>query len=234
MEEHTGDSISPREVHYLISKAEQVDLPYLRRSDLSEDYIFVRFGHCRIAGPYSRRRREVIWEPLTVVEEVEFWFHLPSLKRENREWNPDYYRRKCKRKIFSSLSFMRVPEAERPNTVSKFFQVVEEAVSAAYPIDVGVWDITLRLVDNYEDEVVPAAASSSIEGLEKVRLDSLDFATRSSPCPICLEDFEEPSGGVDQLLPRLPCLHHFHLHCIIPWLEKNHLCPVCRYPMPTN
>lgn len=46
--------------------------------------------------------------------------------------------------------------------------------------------------------------------------------------------FEEPSGGVDQLLPRLPCLHHFHLHCIIPWLEKNRLCPVCRYPMPTN
>ena len=156
MEENTSDSISPRDhLHYLTSKAEQIGLPYQRRSDLSEDYIFVR--HCRITGSYSRRRRrEVIWEPLTVIEEVEFWFHYPSLKRENREWNPDYYRRKCKRKIFSSLSFMGVPEAERPNTVSKLFQVVEEAVSAAYPIDVGVWDTTLRLVDNYGD-VVPAA-----------------------------------------------------------------------------
>ncbi|PRQ54144.1 putative aminoacyltransferase, E1 ubiquitin-activating enzyme [Rosa chinensis] len=70
--------------------------------------------------------------------------------------------------------------------------------------------------------------------MEKVRLHSVDFATRSPPCPICLEDFEEPGVGVDQLLPRLPCSHYFHLHRIIPWLEKNNLCPVSRYPMPTD
>lgn len=41
-------------------------------------------------------------------------------------------------------------------------------------------------------------------------------------CPVCLEDSEEP----DTML--LPCAHAFHGECILPWVENNFSCPMCR------
>ena len=29
----------------------------------------------------------------------------------------------------------------------------------------------------------------------------------------------------------LPCKHHFHVDCILPWFEKNHICPTCRFDL---
>ena len=34
-------------------------------------------------------------------------------------------------------------------------------------------------------------------------------------CPICLKDYEE-----DEVVKKLPCSHHFHPACILPWLHK--------------
>ncbi|EHA8590538.1 putative E3 ubiquitin-protein ligase RZF1-like [Cocos nucifera] len=47
-------------------------------------------------------------------------------------------------------------------------------------------------------------------------------------CSICLEIFE---AGAE--LIGLPCSHEFHRSCATKWLERSHLCPLCRYPMPT-
>ena len=49
-----------------------------------------------------------------------------------------------------------------------------------------------------------------------------------SMCSICLENFE---AGAEQIV--LPCCHEFHCSCATKWLERSHLCPLCRYPMPT-
>eukprot|EP00439_Symbiodinium_sp_Y106_P042117 s1080_g5.t1 len=42
-------------------------------------------------------------------------------------------------------------------------------------------------------------------------------------CEICLVEYEDG----DELI-RLPCLHLFHVHCVTPWLQKSHCCPVCQ------
>ena len=48
--------------------------------------------------------------------------------------------------------------------------------------------------------------------------------TEDAQCSICLADYEE-----HDMLKRLPgCRHHFHTHCIDPWLKKNKTCPLCK------
>jgi len=43
-------------------------------------------------------------------------------------------------------------------------------------------------------------------------------------CPICIEDM------VDNVC-RVKCNHMYHRVCIMPWLEINNTCPVCREPL---
>ncbi|KAJ9694666.1 hypothetical protein PVL29_010236 [Vitis rotundifolia] len=70
-------------------------------------------------------------------------------------------------------------------------------------------------------EIVPAT-KSSIDKLEKVKM-KLD-----DRCSICLEEF---ASGMEEA-SRMPCSHVYHTHCIVKWLEYNHLCPLCRFEMP--
>ncbi|KAM5581800.1 hypothetical protein ABKV19_010833 [Rosa sericea] len=124
---------------------------------------------------------------------------------------------------------MDVPQDEHPAIVHKLFGVVEAAVTPVDAVVVGVFDITYRIGDGHEPcrpNWIPASRSS-IQGLEQVTLDS-DIIACSPSCAICLEDFEQ------EPITRLPCRHHFHLHCIVQCLEISHMCPLCRYPMPTE
>nr|XP_011468260.1 PREDICTED: E3 ubiquitin-protein ligase RNF181-like [Fragaria vesca subsp. vesca] len=93
--------------------------------------------------------------------------------------------------------------------------------------------ITWGSFDTGRLRFVPATRSS-IESLQKVRLDSMGEATikQNPTCRICTDELAE-GGLVDQLIVRLPCAHYYHVHCIVQWLEVNHVCPLCRYAMPT-
>lgn len=42
-------------------------------------------------------------------------------------------------------------------------------------------------------------------------------------CTVCMEDFL-----YDETVSKLPCSHHFHHECIVPWLELHGTCPICR------
>ncbi|KAL6213042.1 hypothetical protein ACLB2K_012490 [Fragaria x ananassa] len=86
-------------------------------------------------------------------------------------------------------------------------------------------------IASYKANFTPATRSF-IHGLKKLRLDSLEEAViRETPCcAICLQDFAQ---SVEELITGLPCKHYFHVNCIVLCLEINHICPLCRYPMPT-
>lgn len=69
------------------------------------------------------------------------------------------------------------------------------------------------------------AAKSSIAGLKKVKIDNLSV---TKECSICLEEF---SAGLEVVL--MPCSHLYHKDCIVEWLKRSHLCPYCRFKLPT-
>ena len=72
--------------------------------------------------------------------------------------------------------------------------------------------------------------------LDEFIVDS-EFAKKELQCSICLDDFKEGDKCI-----RLPCKdepHVFHSgsdSCsgVIPWLERNNTCPMCRHEFPNE
>jgi hypothetical protein len=77
--------------------------------------------------------------------------------------------------------------------------------------------------DDDEASGVRPASENLIQELEKVRIEGVDLEV----CPVCLEGL---SVGLEAM--RMPCLHVYHEGCIVEWLRKCNLCPLCRYEMP--
>jgi E3 ubiquitin-protein ligase RNF115/126 len=69
----------------------------------------------------------------------------------------------------------------------------------------------------------PPAMKEAIEALPCMRIEV------ASICAVCLDDFE-----ISTEAKELPCKHHFHGGCILPWLELHSTCPVCRYQLPAE
>lgn len=47
-----------------------------------------------------------------------------------------------------------------------------------------------------------------------------------NPCAICCEELYGPETL--SIATMQNCRHQFHLVCIVPWLQNNGVCPVCR------
>lgn len=48
-------------------------------------------------------------------------------------------------------------------------------------------------------------------------------------CPTCLEEYDEENPKI-----VTKCEHHFHLSCILEWMERSDTCPVCDQEMVFN
>lgn len=48
-------------------------------------------------------------------------------------------------------------------------------------------------------------------------------AISNDNCAICTDPLNNGNRCV-----ALPCTHQFHNDCIIPWLQRNNICPICR------
>ena len=77
----------------------------------------------------------------------------------------------------------------------------------------------------------PPASQSAVNKLEKCNIteNKLKEFGFENACPVCKEEFV---FSEECLL--MPCEHHFHKNCLIPWLKERNSCPVCRYELPTD
>ncbi|KAJ1380134.1 Zinc finger, RING-type [Sesbania bispinosa] len=76
-----------------------------------------------------------------------------------------------------------------------------------------------------ETQMVPAS-KIAIESLQKVKLQE---GVTMERCSICLVEFDD---GIE--VSSMPCKHVYHHECLVQWLKTSHVCPLCRYPMPTS
>ncbi|XP_022764198.1 E3 ubiquitin-protein ligase RING1-like [Durio zibethinus] len=110
--------------------------------------------------------------------------------------------------------------------------------------------VTVQAADDEIDEVIDEssttlnfkpASKSSIQALKRVKFgndeDSLlplkkrrrrEDMNSKKQCTICLDDFID-----GEEIASMPCGHVYHDGCIVKWFETNHLCPLCRYEMPS-
>jgi len=66
------------------------------------------------------------------------------------------------------------------------------------------------------------AAKSIVQNLPTVIL-------KNVICAVCQNEI-----SLEEEAKCLPCTHHYHGECILPWLEIRNTCPVCRFELPTD
>ena len=78
-----------------------------------------------------------------------------------------------------------------------------------------------------DEEAVRPASEESIMGLEVVRIDERSVDLAGEACAVCLNEFSIGSEA-----RRMPCSHTYHQDCIVQWLGRSNMCPMCRYRLP--
>ncbi|XP_042479631.1 E3 ubiquitin ligase BIG BROTHER-related-like [Macadamia integrifolia] len=75
----------------------------------------------------------------------------------------------------------------------------------------------------------PPASKSVVENLASIFLTQDDVKDCNVLCAVCKDEISTKEEA-----KRLPCSHHYHGDCIIPWLNIRNTCPVCRFELPTD
>ena len=52
---------------------------------------------------------------------------------------------------------------------------------------------------------------------------------KEKKCSICLVKYQKPD-----ILKEFPCNHIYHKNCILKWLEKSNICPLCKYDITSD
>lgn len=77
-----------------------------------------------------------------------------------------------------------------------------------------------------ETEFLLASLKKTGIGLVKSNPPIIQSADEEDVCPTCLEEYDAEN-------PRIvtKCNHHFHLSCILEWMERSQTCPICNQDM---
>jgi len=73
------------------------------------------------------------------------------------------------------------------------------------------------------DDELASSEAVEFEDTDDLKKSSKPFVPEEEDgCPICLEEYDDENP---KLLTK--CEHHFHLACILEWMERSDACPVC-------
>lgn len=87
-----------------------------------------------------------------------------------------------------------------------------------------------QFADNGDSGLVqPPASKKAVENLPSVVMTLEHVEKNNTLCAVCKDEI-----GVGEKAKQLPCIHHYHEDCIIPWLCIRNTCPVCRHELPTD
>ncbi|XP_014239011.1 E3 ubiquitin-protein ligase RNF115 isoform X1 [Trichogramma pretiosum] len=86
----------------------------------------------------------------------------------------------------------------------------------------GLDTIVTQLLNQMDGTGPPPLPKHLIEEIptSKITQEQVDSKLQ---CSVCWDDFV-----VNESVRQLPCQHHFHEPCIVPWLELHGTCPICR------
>ncbi|KAL4566438.1 hypothetical protein LXL04_030553 [Taraxacum kok-saghyz] len=87
-----------------------------------------------------------------------------------------------------------------------------------------------QFADNGDSGLIhPPASKKSVESLPSVVMTLEHVENDNTLCAVCKDEI-----GVGEKAKQLPCIHHYHEDCILPWLCIRNTCPVCRHELPTD
>lgn len=87
-----------------------------------------------------------------------------------------------------------------------------------------------QFVDNGDSLLVqPPASKRVVDNLVNIVMTAKDVENNNTHCAVCKDEI-----GVGEMAKQLPCTHHYHGDCIVPWLCIRNTCPVCRHELPTD
>ncbi|XP_075646127.1 putative E3 ubiquitin-protein ligase RHB1A [Castanea sativa] len=72
-----------------------------------------------------------------------------------------------------------------------------------------------------EEDICP-----NVSVAEEDACPNVSVAEEEDVCPICLEEYDAENPNI---VTR--CKHHFHLSCILEWMERSDACPICDQEM---
>lgn len=75
------------------------------------------------------------------------------------------------------------------------------------------------------------AAAPKFVPASRAAISKLETATveESAVCAVCLEEMTVGSDAT-----CMPCSHLYHRGCIVKWLQKSRVCPMCRFSLPAD
>nr|KYP42038.1 E3 ubiquitin-protein ligase Praja1 [Cajanus cajan] len=124
------------------------------------------------------------------------------------------------------------------SSVGRLFQVDDEVVWLLHssesqqreiPIKIGIFVIDDHLQQAMEEPLqYPKMVPASKEAIQMLLKKYTIMTQGSECCSICLEEMV-----INAECYTMPCHHYFHQQCIVSWLETSHVCPLCRFPLPT-
>lgn len=115
-----------------------------------------------------------------------------------------------------------------PDEVGAYF---EDQDGLVYASDYEPYEVLFGQLSeqNSNTKGSPPAAKSVIENLPSVVLRKEDTTEIDAVCAVCKDGIQ-----AEEQVKRLPCLHHYHEDCILPWLGIRNTCPLCRFELPTD